>query len=203
MSAHQEILPTGHHSTQPQKMSDPHTGWLAGWRKAREDFDAASLLPGGGNGDTPAEEEAYGRSDALAQQIVETKALTVEGIAAQMDYFVADFGDTYWDTCDLERKAIKAMHEGLQGLVGQRADETNNRRIIRELAEDIQASTFRIQGFAQAIRAVRDEIDELRTNSPVSLAVSALLHAIENETERLSYFVEKIDNNTMPALRAV
>ncbi|MBK5932614.1 hypothetical protein CCR78_01210 [Rhodovulum imhoffii] len=69
-------------------------------------------------------------------------------------------------------------------------------------AEPVQVSTFYIQGFAEAFRTVRGEIDELCTNLPINLAVTALLHAIPNETERLNYLVEKIDNNTMPPKRA-
>ena len=116
---------------------------------------------------------------------------------------MADYGDSYWDTGDIECKAIKSMHEGLQSLAGHKADEASNRRIIRQLAEDIQVSTFHIQGLTEAIHSVRDNVDVLRrANSPEALAMSALLHAIENETERLNYLVEKIDNNTMPPQRA-
>ena len=52
-SAYQEIGPQGPHATLPQKVSDPHPGWLAEWRKAREDFDTASALPGGAMGLPP------------------------------------------------------------------------------------------------------------------------------------------------------
>ena len=204
MAAHQEISPQSHHSTQPLKTSDPHPGWLAEWYKARDDFDVAGRLPGGGDGDTPAEKAAYGRYDALAQQIAETKALTVEGVAAQMDYFVADYGDANWDTGALEHKVIRSMHDGLQGLAGHKADEASNRRIIHGVGEDIQVSTFHIQGLTEAFQAVRDNVPELRrANSPEGLAMSALLHAIENETERLNHLVEKIDDNTILPQRAI
>ena len=120
-----------------------------------------------------------------------------------MDFFVADYGDAHWDTDCLERKVIKSMQDGLQDLAGRKADAASNRRIIRELAEDIQVSTFHIQGLTEAIHSVRESVDELwRASSPGGRAMSALLHAIENETDRLNYLIEKIDDTTTPRQQA-
>jgi hypothetical protein len=75
----------------------------------------------------------------------------------------------------------------------------------RKAAERTEKERRRLARCAELLREYGSE-DAVFSPTPIEealrVAMSALLHAIENETERLNYLVEKIDYNTMPPQRA-
>lgn len=73
--------------------TDMHVQWHQDWKQAMHDFEVASEMPGGGNGSSPAEDDAYHRSWEASEKICMTPADTLEGVEAQLAHFVESFGE--------------------------------------------------------------------------------------------------------------
>ena len=96
--------------------SDLHPQWHQDWKQAMHDFDVAAESPGGGNGSSPAEDEAYHRSWDAAEKICNTPADTLEGVEAQLAHFVENFGDYCLDNIgkDLDRMLIQNILDSVR-----------------------------------------------------------------------------------------
>ncbi|MEM9150511.1 MAG: hypothetical protein AAGB19_08665 [Cyanobacteria bacterium P01_F01_bin.3] len=94
---------------------DPHPQWLEDYRQALADFDAASTGPDGGDGNSPAENEAYERYWSYCRKICETQPTTTDGVIAQLTLMVEHFADISFGNV-IDKLDLQLVQNALAGL---------------------------------------------------------------------------------------